>query len=147
MTSIFGMNSFEFTEDGKTPLNTQLKYMFGISSVVIVISLSLAFSDWMRTALSVSFTLLYTAIEERLGWRNKKTKYSSSAFKNLQQERMKQLETRDRARRLTEIDSRRMTSPRRRQVQKRSTWDVRRLGGGSFFSRRRGRSSGGADAV
>lgn len=82
-----------------------------------------------------------------MGWRNKKAKYSSSAFKIMQQERMKQAEIRERERRLTEIDSRRMTSPRRRQVQKRSTWDVRRIGGGSFFGRRRGRTGGPADVV
>ena len=138
------MNNEEFSTDGKGNVNYQLRFIGGLSVAVMIVSLSFAFSNWMRTALSVSWTLLYTAIEDRLGWRSKKSKYSSTAFKNLQVERMKQLEDRDRARRLTEIDSRRMTSPnRRRQLQKgqqRSTWDVRRLRPGGFFRFRNNKS-------
>jgi hypothetical protein len=100
-----------------------------VSAVVISLSLALAFSNWIRTALAVAWTFFYTSIEERLGWRSKKARYSASAFKNKQHERLRQLETRDQQRRLTEINSRRMTSPRRPQqpTNQRSTWDVRNL--------------------
>lgn len=89
---------------------------------------------------------MYVSIEDRLGWRHKKKNYSSTAMRNRQRERMKQLESRDRARRLTEIDSRRNTSPQRVQMQQRSTWDVRRIGSRGFFGLRR-QASGRRDPV
>lgn len=119
----------------------------GVSSAVIVVSLSLAFSTWIRTVLSVMFSLAYTAVEDWLGWRNKKRSYNSTAIKNMQRERMKQLESRDRARRLTEIDGRRMT-PRGEHVQQHSTWDVRRLASPKgMFSRFRRKSLEGQEPV
>lgn len=160
------MNAKEFSTDGITPLSVQLKYMckfpvlfnasscqadrdaspVSISAGVTAIALALAFSDWIRTALSVALSLMYVSIEDRLGWRNKKNNYNSTAMRNRQRERMKQLESRDRARRLTEIDSRRNTSPRRMPMQQRSTWDVRRIGSRGFFGLRRP-ASGGRDPV
>jgi hypothetical protein len=120
-----------------------------VSSVVTVVSLALAFSNWIRTALAVAWTFLYTGVEERLGLRTKKARYSSSAFKNKQHERLRQLETRDQQRRLTEINSRRMTSPRRQQqMNKRSTWDVRNLKPKpGFFRWKRGNANANHDAV
>lgn len=111
-------------------------------------ALALAFSDWIRTAIAVTFSVVYATVEDWLGLRNKKSNYNSTAMRNRQRERMKQLESRDRARRLTEIDSRGNTSPRRREMQQRSTWDVRRLGGGGrgFFGLRR-KVSGSQDPV
>lgn len=118
-----------------------------MSSIVTVIALALAFSNWIRTAISVAFSLMYAKVEDRLGWRHKKRNYNSTAMRNAQRERMKQLESRDRARRMTEIESRSNTSPERGlQGQQHSTWRVRRLGGRDFFGLRR-KAAGNQDAV
>lgn len=109
----------------------------GISAVVIVVSLSFAFSTWMRTALSVSCSLIYAWISERLGLRKKSRRYTATNLRNMQRERMKELESRERSRRLTEIDSRTLTPPLKRQhghgEEEYSTWDIRRLGGDRGF--------------
>ncbi|CAI6054529.1 unnamed protein product [Clonostachys chloroleuca] len=146
VTSVFGMNAREFSEDGAMDLSTQLKYMVGVSAAVIVISLSLAFSNWIRTVLHVGLSLVYVAVEDWLGWRNKKSNYNSTAIRNIQRERLKQLESRDHARRLTEINSRTSSAPGVR-LQQRSTWDVRRLAGGPFRHFRRNKNPDNEESV
>ena len=100
----------------------------GVSAAVIILSLALAFSTWIRTVLGVGFHYLYTTVEDWLGWRHKKVNYNSAAIKSIQAKRVKALESRDHARRLTEINSRQSSAGRKMQkMQKRSTWDVRRI--------------------
>lgn len=110
----------------------------GVSAAVIVLSLALAFSTWVRTLIGFTLNYMYTTVEDWLGWRHRKVNYNSTAIKKFETERMKALENRDHARRLTEINSRRAASPGgMKQV---STWDVRRLANGPFsrFRSRKG---------
>lgn len=104
--SVFGMNAPEISEDGIMPLRKQLTLMFGISAAVIFVSLSLAFSTWTRTIITVPLSLLYAQVTDRLGWRNRTSAYNSTTLKSIQRERLKQLDSRAMARRLTEISSR-----------------------------------------
>ncbi|KAK1757113.1 hypothetical protein QBC47DRAFT_378429 [Echria macrotheca] len=66
--TFFGMNARELN-DGSMPLGTQLIYMFTISSAIIIIALSLAFSSWARTVLFGTFHLssAYLAHQMRRG--------------------------------------------------------------------------------
>ncbi|KAK4210243.1 hypothetical protein QBC37DRAFT_292866 [Rhypophila decipiens] len=63
--AVFGMNTRELN-DGYMTLNTQLLYMFVLSSIVISISLALAFSSWARTVLFGGFRLSYAFIGHRI---------------------------------------------------------------------------------
>ncbi|KAF4123894.1 CorA-like Mg2+ transporter protein [Geosmithia morbida] len=150
VSSVFGMNAIELSNDGLTPLSTQFKYMFGISAAVIILSLSIAFSEWIRTAISVTFSLVYISVQDRMGWRNRRMRYDSTSMRNLQRERMKQLESRERERRLTEINQRTQTlqaMQHQQEQQERSTWDVRRLGERGFFGLRRKKPISNGQAV
>jgi hypothetical protein len=118
------MNAPEISEDGIMPLRKQLTLMckspeirsnvyirltlleVGISAAVIFVSLSLAFSTWTRTIITVPLSLLYAQVTDRLGWRNRTSAYNSTTLKSIQRERLKQLDSRAMARRLTEISSR-----------------------------------------
>ncbi|KAK0392707.1 hypothetical protein NLU13_2202 [Sarocladium strictum] len=104
--SVFGMNAPEISQDGIMPLRKQLTLMFAISAAVIFVSLSLAFSTWTRTIITVPLSLLYASISDRLGWRYRTSAYNSTTLKKMQRERLKQLDTKAMARRLTEISSR-----------------------------------------
>lgn len=73
---------------------------------MIFVSLSLAFSTWTRTIITVPLSLLYASISDRLGWRYRTSAYNSTTLKKMQRERLKQLDTKAMARRLTEISSR-----------------------------------------
>jgi hypothetical protein len=135
------MNAPELSNDGLMPLNKQLTLMFSISAAIIVVSLALAFSKWVRAVLFVAFGMCYTTVEDWLGWRHRKASYNSTAIKNIHIQKLRQLESRDHARRLTEIDSRRNTSPSGRpEMQHRSTWDIRHLRDVGPFGRSRNRS-------
>ncbi|KAH7328776.1 hypothetical protein B0I35DRAFT_418300 [Stachybotrys elegans] len=119
-TSVFGMNAREISEDGKMPLRLQLTLMFSISSVIVVVSLALAFNSWIRTMLSVSFSMAALFIQEKLGLQNRRfgsKGYTSAALKSKQRAMFNQIEKQATMRRLTEISSRtRLASPRRRDV-------------------------------
>lgn len=108
-------------------------------------SLSIAFSTWIRTAIAVTFSLMYASLKERMGWRDRRARYNSAGMRNLQRERLKQFESRERTRRLTEIDRRAQA-----MVQQKldpdsfvrpahSTWDVRRIGDRGFLGLRKKR--------
>ncbi len=103
----------------------------GVSAAVIVLSLALAFSTWIRTVIGVSISYVYMTVEDWLGWRHRKANYNSAAIKSMQVKRLKALESRDHQRRLTEINSRQSSAGRGQQkMQQRSTWDVRRIADG-----------------
>ncbi|KAK1773783.1 hypothetical protein QBC45DRAFT_339185 [Copromyces sp. CBS 386.78] len=55
MSSIFGMNNFEFTESGPMHLGEQFKLMFSISIGIIIATIVVAFSPLLRATV-VSFT-------------------------------------------------------------------------------------------
>lgn len=98
--------------------------------------------------IAVSLNYVYTSIEDWLGWRHKKANYNSAAIKNIQAKRLKALESRDHARRLTEINSRQSShSKRMQQMHKRSTWDVRRIADGPMSRFRKRMSPDDEDAV
>lgn len=62
MSSIFGMNNFEFTGEGPMHLGEQFKLMFSISTGIIVATIVVAFSPLLRaTVLSLS-KLVFTII-------------------------------------------------------------------------------------
>ncbi|KAK3313225.1 hypothetical protein B0H66DRAFT_485544 [Apodospora peruviana] len=63
--AVFGMNTKELN-DGTMALNTQLLYMFILSSIVIIFSLALAFSSWARTVLFGGFRLSYAFLTHRM---------------------------------------------------------------------------------
>jgi hypothetical protein len=86
--------------------SSNLFHTVAISAAVIFVSLSLAFSTWTRTIITVPLSLLYAQISDRLGWRYRTSAYNSTTLKNMQRERLKQLDTKAMARRLTEISSR-----------------------------------------
>lgn len=114
-----------------------------MSAAVIILSLALAFSTWIRTVLGVSFHYLYTTVEDWLGWRHRKVNYNSAAIKSIQAKRLKALESRDHARRLTEINSRQNSASKKMQkMQKRSTWDVRRIADGPLSRFRKSAAEG-----
>lgn len=120
----------------------------GVSAAVIILSLALAFSTWIRTVLGVGFHYLYTTVEDWLGWRHKKVNYNSAAIKSIQAKRVKALESRDHARRLTEINSRQSSTGRKMEkIQKRSTWDVRRIADGPLSRFRQRSDEGGQEQV
>ncbi|KAH7625148.1 hypothetical protein B0T09DRAFT_361550 [Sordaria sp. MPI-SDFR-AT-0083] len=55
MSSIFGMNNFEFTETGPMHLGQQFKLMFSVSIGIIIATIVVAFSPLLRATV-VSFT-------------------------------------------------------------------------------------------
>jgi hypothetical protein len=120
----------------------------GVSAGVIILSLALAFSTWIRTVIGFGLDYIYTTVEDWLGWRHKKANYSSTAIKNIQAKRQKALESRDHARRLTEINSRQASNLKKNQrMQKRSTWDVRRIADGPLSRIRNRNVPEGQDSV
>ncbi|KAK3344512.1 hypothetical protein B0T25DRAFT_616227 [Lasiosphaeria hispida] len=54
IAAFFGMNNSVATNNEWMTLNDQVKYMFGISAIVVFIAISLAFSQTARTALSIT---------------------------------------------------------------------------------------------
>jgi hypothetical protein len=78
--TLFGMNAQEFNE-GYMPLSTQLIYMFSISSVVIILSLAIAFSSWARTVLfgAFRFSFAYASHKARRGKPKPKNLKAASA--------------------------------------------------------------------
>ncbi|KAK3386163.1 hypothetical protein B0H63DRAFT_560601 [Podospora didyma] len=71
--TLFGMNATEFNE-GSMRLSTQLIYMFGLSSVVIGFSLSVAFSTWARTVMFGAFRFSFAYLAHKVApQRNKNT--------------------------------------------------------------------------
>ncbi|KAK4445615.1 hypothetical protein QBC34DRAFT_413143 [Podospora aff. communis PSN243] len=78
--TLFGMNAQEFNE-GYMPLSTQLIYMFSISSVVIILSLAIAFSTWARTVLfgAFRFSFAYASHKSRRGKPKPKNLKAASA--------------------------------------------------------------------
>ncbi len=68
LAAFFGMNNEQINQASWMSLGEQMKYMFGISTGVIVISVSIAFSPWTRATLTtlvklpIVFVLEYTGI-------------------------------------------------------------------------------------
>ena len=128
------MNAPELTDGGIVPLHRQLTYMckcqppptstqtvstiadkpgaaVGISSAVIFVSLALAFSTWTRTALAVTFNVVVASVENRMGWRNKKSNFTSAALKSKQRAMFQRMDSQAIARKVTEISTRAATIP------------------------------------
>ncbi|KLU81147.1 hypothetical protein MAPG_00242 [Magnaporthiopsis poae ATCC 64411] len=70
--AFFGMNNAVSTNNDWMTLNEQIGYMFGLSSVVIIIAVSIAFSSWVRALLTylihVPILLLAEATKFRELW-------------------------------------------------------------------------------
>ncbi|KXX77500.1 hypothetical protein MMYC01_201639 [Madurella mycetomatis] len=66
LAAFFGMNNSVSTNDNWMTLDDQVRYMFGISAIVVFIAISLAFSQTARTILSIT-VLPLTIVAEKLG--------------------------------------------------------------------------------
>jgi Mg2+ and Co2+ transporter CorA len=68
IAAFFGMNNEQINQASWMTLNQQMKWMFGISTAVIVVSISIAFSPWTRATLTafvkipIIFVLEYTGL-------------------------------------------------------------------------------------
>ncbi|KAH8803024.1 hypothetical protein F5884DRAFT_888135 [Xylogone sp. PMI_703] len=67
--AFFGMNNQEITNSPWMHLSEQIKYMFGLSTVVITIAVSLAFSPWTRAVFTVLIKVPLAFIAEYSGLR------------------------------------------------------------------------------
>ncbi|RYP20955.1 hypothetical protein DL765_002492 [Monosporascus sp. GIB2] len=72
--AFFGMNNAEINGATWMSLNEQIKYMFGLSAVVIAIAISIAFSLWIRTIIRVVLRVPYHLLDEYTQLRDKWTK-------------------------------------------------------------------------
>ncbi|RYO91624.1 hypothetical protein DL766_003197 [Monosporascus sp. MC13-8B] len=69
--AFFGMNNAETSDATWMSLNEQIAYMFGLSAVVIAISISIAFSPWIRTIIRVVLRVPYHVLDEYTQLRDK----------------------------------------------------------------------------
>jgi hypothetical protein len=66
--AFFGMNNEQINQSSWMTLNQQMKWMFSVSTAVIVVSISIAFSPWTRATLTafvkipIIFVLEYTGL-------------------------------------------------------------------------------------
>ncbi|RYP79475.1 hypothetical protein DL770_006656 [Monosporascus sp. CRB-9-2] len=62
--AFFGMNNADINDATWMSLNDQIKYMFGLSAVVITISISIAFSPWIRAIIRIVLRVPYQVLDE-----------------------------------------------------------------------------------
>jgi len=68
IAAFFGMNNEQINQSSWMTLNQQMKWMFSVSTAVIVVSISIAFSPWTRATLTafvkipIIFVLEYTGL-------------------------------------------------------------------------------------
>ncbi|KAM7221765.1 hypothetical protein V8F06_002758 [Rhypophila decipiens] len=67
--TFFGMNNMEINEAAWMTLSEQINYMFGFSAIVIVLSVSMAFSAWSRAVLNFLFWVPLAVLAESTGLR------------------------------------------------------------------------------
>ncbi|KAK0619465.1 hypothetical protein B0T14DRAFT_208799 [Immersiella caudata] len=67
--AFFGMNNADTTGDTWMTLDQQVMYMFIFSAIVITLSISIAFSPWVRTVLNLCFRVPLTYAAEYTGIR------------------------------------------------------------------------------
>ncbi|KAH7309885.1 hypothetical protein B0I35DRAFT_440765 [Stachybotrys elegans] len=72
----FGMNNQTSTGDSWMSLPQQIQYMFLVSAVVIFISISIAFSEWVRVLLTLLFRIPLSLVTEYTGLRRLWKKYT-----------------------------------------------------------------------
>ncbi|KAH7390185.1 hypothetical protein BKA64DRAFT_116535 [Cadophora sp. MPI-SDFR-AT-0126] len=75
LATFFGMNNKEINEAPWMTLNEQLKYMFGLSTAVIIFAVSTAFSPWTRATLTIFVKVPLAFIAEYTGLRALWNKY------------------------------------------------------------------------
>ncbi|KAI9150693.1 hypothetical protein HJFPF1_10469 [Paramyrothecium foliicola] len=106
----FGMNNQQSTGDKWMTLPEQIKYMFMLSSLVVLLSVPIAFSSWVRVVLTLMFRIPLKKVADFIGlhrlWRLFKLDYV-----NLERKKMRSLEElarkeweKDKARRKREED-------------------------------------------
>ncbi|KAK0105805.1 hypothetical protein ONS95_004322 [Cadophora gregata] len=69
LATFFGMNNKDINDAPWMTLNQQLKYMFGLSTAVIVFAVSTAFSPWTRATLTIFVKVPLAFIAEYTGLR------------------------------------------------------------------------------
>lgn len=69
MAAFFGMNNEQINQATWMTLDEQMKYMFGLSTAVIALSISIAFSPWTRATLTATVKIPVIFILEYLGLR------------------------------------------------------------------------------
>ncbi|KUJ13404.1 uncharacterized protein LY89DRAFT_721425 [Mollisia scopiformis] len=75
LAAFFGMNNEQINQASWMTLDEQMKYMFGISTAVIVISISIAFSPWTRATLTALVKIPIIFVLEYTGMRSLWKKY------------------------------------------------------------------------
>ncbi|PVH86274.1 hypothetical protein DL98DRAFT_11413 [Cadophora sp. DSE1049] len=69
LATFFGMNNKDINDAPWMTLNEQLKYMFGLSTAVIIFAVSTAFSPWTRATLTIFVKVPLAFIAEYTGLR------------------------------------------------------------------------------
>ncbi|RYP42040.1 hypothetical protein DL767_000552 [Monosporascus sp. MG133] len=72
--AFFGMNNADINDAKWMSLNEQIGYMFGLSAVVITISISIAFSPWIRAIIRIVLRVPYHLLDQYIqfsSWRAK----------------------------------------------------------------------------
>ncbi|RYP76729.1 hypothetical protein DL769_003560 [Monosporascus sp. CRB-8-3] len=69
--AFFGMNNAEINGATWMSLNEQITYMFGLSAVIIIISISIAFSAWIRAIIQIILRIPYHVLDEYTQFRNR----------------------------------------------------------------------------
>ncbi|RYP15968.1 hypothetical protein DL765_005408 [Monosporascus sp. GIB2] len=62
--AFFGMNNAQINDASWMTLNEQLGYMFGLSSIVIMLSISIAFNPWIRAILRPILRIPYRILDK-----------------------------------------------------------------------------------
>ncbi|RYP76353.1 hypothetical protein DL771_001792 [Monosporascus sp. 5C6A] len=63
--AFFGMNNVDINEEAKwMSLNEQIGYMFGLSAVVVIFTISIAFSAWIRAIVRIVLRVPYHVLDE-----------------------------------------------------------------------------------
>lgn len=69
LAAFFGMNNLQINAAGWMTLNEQMKYMFGVSTGVIAVAVSIAFSPWTRAIITTLIKIPLVFIGEYTGLR------------------------------------------------------------------------------
>ncbi|KAH7308294.1 hypothetical protein BKA65DRAFT_415197 [Rhexocercosporidium sp. MPI-PUGE-AT-0058] len=105
--AVFGMNARELNSGSSLPLGKEIRYMFGLSTIVIFFSLSFAFSTWARTVISVGGSMFYAYITHWMKTRNISIWrfHGTSTLRDFEKAKLKDLRERAFQRRMREINN------------------------------------------
>ncbi|KAI0126573.1 hypothetical protein BJ170DRAFT_684158 [Xylariales sp. AK1849] len=67
MSSVFGMNAIEFSNDNNWTILQEFKFMFPISAGIIVLTFMFAFGDWTRASVWYLYTRVITWVVVKSG--------------------------------------------------------------------------------